>query len=457
MIVANPNRIDGNSVGRTKSQQWWIVEDALRNRQGHWFAYLDGFLSGLAECGVQARFFCDATADHETVDHFEADPILPQSIWHRMSSNASLFERVSRIPLHGRATYKALQRALTTEVAPDWIFVPTVLVHHLTGYWQLLSGPLHRTKTRLLLFFPNTPIRYDRGTGGPVLEGGMQSKLFRLLIKRLAKYVAAGKAVLGVETEAMQRALTNITGVPFQYLPHPVAAPELHAHPSGRGRPLVFGAYGAARFEKGSDILQAAIERHFTDFPQSDSQFRLQWIDDFRDEQGILIGRSKRLQADPRVEYITHYFAACGTGGTLTGTARFLKRKKPGIQIIGVDAYGSVLKKYHETGEFDENEIYPYKLEAVGKNIIPANVDFDLVDEFVKVRDGDAAFRARELATTEGILAGYSSGAALQGVFEYADRLRPEDVVVVLFSDHGSKYFQKIFNDDWMREQGFME
>ncbi|MCB0705400.1 MAG: cysteine synthase family protein [Saprospiraceae bacterium] len=154
---------------------------------------------------------------------------------------------------------------------------------------------------------------------------------------------------------------------------------------------------------------------------------------------------------------ITHYFAACGTGGTLTGTARFLKRKKPGIQIIGVDAYGSVLKKYHETGEFDENEIYPYKLEAVGKNIIPANVDFDLVDEFVKVRDGDAAFRARELATTEGILAGYSSGAALQGVFEYADRLRPEDVVVVLFSDHGSKYFQKIFNDDWMREQGFME
>ncbi|MCA9235134.1 MAG: glycosyltransferase [Planctomycetales bacterium] len=187
--------------------------------------------------------------------------------------------------------------------------MPTVLVHHLTGYWQLLSGPLHRTKTRLLLFFPNTPIRYDRGTGGPVLEGGMQSKLFRLLIKRLAKYVAAGKAVLGVETEAMQRALTNITGVPFQYLPHPVAAPELHAHPSGRGRPLVFGAYGAARFEKGSDILQAAIERHFTDFPQSDSQFRLQWIDDFRDEQGILIGRSKRLQADPRVEYITHYFA----------------------------------------------------------------------------------------------------------------------------------------------------
>ncbi|MBR9922972.1 MAG: cysteine synthase family protein [Bacteroidetes bacterium] len=154
---------------------------------------------------------------------------------------------------------------------------------------------------------------------------------------------------------------------------------------------------------------------------------------------------------------ITYYVAACGTGGTLTGTARFLKNKKPDVNVIGVDAYGSVLKKYHETREFDPNEIYPYKLEAVGKNIIPANVDFDLVDEFVKVKDDEAAHRARELATVEGILAGYSSGAALQGVFEIADRLKPNDLVVVLFSDHGSKYFNKIFNDEWMREQGFME
>ena len=154
---------------------------------------------------------------------------------------------------------------------------------------------------------------------------------------------------------------------------------------------------------------------------------------------------------------ITHYVAACGTGGTLTGTAKYLKKKKPEVQIIGVDAYGSVLKKYHETREFDPNEIYPYKLEAVGKNIIPANVDFDLVDEFVKVRDDASAHRARELAMTEGILAGYSSGAALQGVFEIADQLTKDDVVVVLLSDHGSKYFQKIYNDEWMQEQGFME
>ena len=154
---------------------------------------------------------------------------------------------------------------------------------------------------------------------------------------------------------------------------------------------------------------------------------------------------------------LTHYVAACGTGGTLTGTAKFLKNKKPDVKVIGVDAYGSVLKKYHETREFDPNEIYPYKLEAVGKNIIPANVNFDLVDEFVKVRDDDSAHRARELAMREGILAGYSSGAALQGVFEIADQLTKDDLVVVLFSDHGSKYFQKIYKDEWMKKQGFKE
>lgn len=154
---------------------------------------------------------------------------------------------------------------------------------------------------------------------------------------------------------------------------------------------------------------------------------------------------------------LTHYFAACGTGGTLSGTGRYLKERNASVKVIGVDAYGSVLKKYHETGKFDPNEIYPYKLEAVGKNIIPDNVDFELIDQFVKVTDKAAAFRAREIATLEGILVGYSAGAALQGVFEMADQLRPSDVVVVLFSDHGSKYFGKIYNDEWMKEQGFLE
>ena len=154
---------------------------------------------------------------------------------------------------------------------------------------------------------------------------------------------------------------------------------------------------------------------------------------------------------------ITHYVAAVGTGGTISGTAQYLKEQNPNVQVIGVDAYGSVLKKYHETGKFDPQEIYPYKLEAVGKNIIPDNVYFDQIDEFVKVTDKEAALRARELAKLEGILVGYSSGAVMQCLQQLKGRFTADDVVVVLFSDHGSKYFGKIFSDDWMRAQGFME
>ena len=153
---------------------------------------------------------------------------------------------------------------------------------------------------------------------------------------------------------------------------------------------------------------------------------------------------------------ITHYIAPCGTGGTLSGTARYLKEQNPDIQVIGVDAYGSVLKKYHETGEFDKNEIYPYKLEAVGKNIIPDNVDFSVIDQFVKAEDKASAFRARQLAKREGLFVGYSSGAAMQGLFKIREQLTDDSFIVVLFPDHGSKYLGKIYNNDWMEEAGFL-
>lgn len=143
------------------------------------------------------------------------------------------------------------------------------------------------------------------------------------------------------------------------------------------------------------------------------------------------------------------------TGGTLCGTARYLKEQNPDLNVIGVDAYGSVLKKYHETGVYDENEIYSYRIEGTGKNIIPANVDFELIDQFVKVTDRDSALQARAIARQEGILAGYSSGAALQCLQQIKGELTEDDVVVLIFADHGCKYVSKIFNDDWMREQGF--
>ncbi len=154
---------------------------------------------------------------------------------------------------------------------------------------------------------------------------------------------------------------------------------------------------------------------------------------------------------------ITHYVCCAGTGGTLSGTAQFLKEKNPDIRIIAVDAYGSVLKKFWETGTFDHDEIYPYKVEGLGKTIIPDNVDFKVIDDFIKVTDKDSAIQARNLARREGLLVGYSAGSAMQAVFQLRDQLTAEDVVVVLFPDHGTRYLGKVYSDEWMREQGFLQ
>jgi cystathionine beta-synthase len=154
---------------------------------------------------------------------------------------------------------------------------------------------------------------------------------------------------------------------------------------------------------------------------------------------------------------INWLIGSASTGGTLCGSGRYLREQNPDLRVIATDAYGSVLKKYHETGVYDEKEIYSYHMEGVGKNIIPGNFDFDLIERFVKVTDRESAFKARELAAKDGILAGYSSGAALQCLDQIKDELKPDDVVVLLFASHGTKYVTKIFNDQWMREQGFME
>lgn len=153
---------------------------------------------------------------------------------------------------------------------------------------------------------------------------------------------------------------------------------------------------------------------------------------------------------------VTHYVCCTGTGGTLSGTARYLKEKNPDVTVVGVDAYGSVLKKYWQTGIVDQNEIFSWKVEGLGKTIIPDNVAFDLIDEFIKVGDRAAALRVREIARREGLLLGYSSGAALEAVFAMRNKLTADDVVVVLFPDHGSRYLGKVYNEEWMKEQGYL-
>lgn len=153
---------------------------------------------------------------------------------------------------------------------------------------------------------------------------------------------------------------------------------------------------------------------------------------------------------------ITHLVVGVGTGGTISGTAKYLKEKNPNIQILGIDTYGSVFKKYKETGIFDKNEIYPYITEGIGEDFLPQNVDFTLIDHFEKVTDKEAAVMTRRIPREEGIFAGNSAGSAMAGLVQMADKFKKGDVVVVIFHDHGTRYLGKMFNDDWMRDRGFI-
>ncbi|MGB1316493.1 MAG: pyridoxal-phosphate dependent enzyme [Chitinophagales bacterium] len=154
---------------------------------------------------------------------------------------------------------------------------------------------------------------------------------------------------------------------------------------------------------------------------------------------------------------ITHFVAGVGTGGTISGCGKFFKEKNPEIQMLGIDTYGSVLKKYHETGELDEKEIYPYITEGIGEDILPENVNFDIIDHFEKVTDKDGAVYTRMLAKEEGIFAGYSAGSAIKGVLQMKDKFKKGDMVVILLHDHGSRYVGKVYNDEWMKERGWLD
>ncbi|WP_026755873.1 PLP-dependent cysteine synthase family protein [Sediminibacter sp. Hel_I_10] len=156
---------------------------------------------------------------------------------------------------------------------------------------------------------------------------------------------------------------------------------------------------------------------------------------------------------------ITHLVACSGTGGTISGIAKYLKEQNKDVKVIGVDAFGSVLKKYHETREFDEKEIYPYRIEGLGKNLIPTATDFDLIDKFIKVTDEESAHTAREVSRSEGMFVGYTSGAAMQALKQLnaEGEFKEGDKIVVIFPDHGSRYMSKVYSDKWMEDQGFFD
>ncbi|TAI48669.1 PLP-dependent cysteine synthase family protein [Flagellimonas allohymeniacidonis] len=156
---------------------------------------------------------------------------------------------------------------------------------------------------------------------------------------------------------------------------------------------------------------------------------------------------------------ITHLVACSGTGGTISGIARYLKEKNPKVRILGVDAHGSVLKKYHETGEFDHNEIYPYRIEGLGKNLIPSATDFNCIDRYIKVSDADSAHMTRKVACTEGIFGGYTTGAVVQAMYQLntEEEFDENSNVIAIFPDHGSRYMSKVYSNEWMENQGFFD
>ncbi len=288
--------------------KWLIVEDALKDRKGHWVEYIDTFRSGLAARGDAVTVLAERHAEPFIRNWRDTHAVLPDSIWHRMSDHASRWKRLARIPHHGFQTQWAVQKWLKSQPLPDVIFVPTVLVHHLLGWWRIYETVLKHTTTKLLLFFPNAPLNEIAASGSTALRTDPSARLFHWLICRIAPAVLENKVILGTETAAMQLGLSQATGVPFTYLPHPVTA--LPDQPESRegSAPIHFGCYGAARYEKGSDLLQQAIELHLDSHPNSRSTFSIQWLQDFTDPSGRQISPSRRLLNDPRVTFIDRYF-----------------------------------------------------------------------------------------------------------------------------------------------------
>jgi len=372
--------------------KWWIFEDALRDRKGHWSEYLQTFRRGLEAEGDEVRIFADQRCEAELAKTLGAEPVLPKSIWARMSDGAPKWRRLLRIPGHGFATYRAVSKLLSGSSAlqaplrpvgspsqrrssslaagramPDLIFVPTVLVHHLVGWVPLIKWKLRDFPGRILLFFPNAPVYLDQD-GNARIPSDPTAKLFLFCIRALRNEVAGGKVVLGAETEPMTKALTEATGVSFTYLPHPVelspksspatrdsvgrlsdpspqtpvsvdrqgdlstASPPVSVDrqgdlstasppvPAASADPIVFGCYGAARHEKGSDVLQRAIALVLENRPDMPARFVFQWMEDFADEEGNMIHLDPEVAAHPKVQVIRGHFSEGGYERQLAAT-----------------------------------------------------------------------------------------------------------------------------------------
>lgn len=320
--------------------RWLIVEDALRDRKGHWFEYLSTFTRELKALGDDVTILADRAAEPFLREQLPVLPVLPDSIWHRMGDGAGPLRRYLRVPVHAWNTFRAVRKFLRGGGNFDLIFVPTVLVHHLLGWTWLIKRGLKNSDCRVLLFFPNTPVYLEESTGEPKWQPAPTAKLFNRLIRSLREEVSDGRVILGAETHPMCAALTKLTGVKFTYLPHPVA--PLGEIPNAECKTpnakLVFGSYGSARHEKGPDTLVAAVEEYCRRFPETQAHFVLQSVDG--DKQ-----LWARLENNPRVRLIPGYFGDGGYARQLRATDVLLlpyRRSSYGLRVsrVVIEAMG---------------------------------------------------------------------------------------------------------------------
>jgi glycosyltransferase involved in cell wall biosynthesis len=319
-----------------KLMRWLIVEDALRDRKGHWFEYVGSFVRELGLLGDEVVVLADRSAEPFLKEQLDVRPVLPDSIWHRMGDGAGAARRYLRVPAHAWNTSRAVRRYLKKDGNFDVIFVPTVLVHHLLGWMWLIKGALKKTKARVVLFFPNTPIQLCAGTGKPEWQPAPTAKLFHRLLRSLKREVEQGRVILAAETQPMRQALTQLSGVPFTYFPHPVAPVADHAGQAGvwdaRNNRITMGSYGSARHEKGSDVLVNAVDEYTRRYPDSRIQFVLQCVEGDKELW-------KRLEGNPKVRLVPDYFGSGGYARQLLATDVLLlpyRRSSYGLRVSRV-------------------------------------------------------------------------------------------------------------------------
>ncbi len=285
--------------------RWLIVEDALKDRKGHWLEWVTTFDRGFRELGDEVVVLADAEVEKDIRDSLRAEAILPRSIWHRLGDGAGPLTRYSRVFAHGWRTWRVLNRYLRRGPEFDAIFVPTVSIHHLLGWAQLIKRNLRHCNTRILLFFLTIPAGFDSATGKIVSDRSPGARLLLALLKLMGPEIHAGKVVLGVETRAARKAFEQLTGLPVVWFPQPVPPPVRESAVSGQ--PIEMACFGAARAEKGSDVLQDAISLYRRNNPSGRVRFTIQWIEDFH-VKGRPVTKSPALLQDERVRIVTRYF-----------------------------------------------------------------------------------------------------------------------------------------------------